>query len=196
MTQRHAPLQLLLTTMLVAACAVAPTGASPTASPTDTAAATPSSTATASAPATSAPATSGAPSPTATVDDYPDGGYGGRTPPPASGDSTVTVITYGEIGRYLAGPTRMALYTFDNDGPGASSCSASCAETWPPLTVPAGEEPVAGPGISGELDVIAREDGSYQVIYNAMPLYYYAGDSAVYDTTGDGVGGVWHLARP
>jgi predicted lipoprotein with Yx(FWY)xxD motif len=29
-----------------------------------------------------------------------------------------------------------------------------------------------------------------------MALYHYSGDTALYDTTGDGTNGVWHLARP
>jgi predicted lipoprotein with Yx(FWY)xxD motif len=108
----------------------------------------------------------------------------------------VSAVTYGEIGAYLAGPTRMALYTFDNDSPGSSSCTGDCAAAWPPLTVAMGETPTAAPGVTGELGTIMRSDGTHQVTYNDAPLYYYVGDTQLYDVTGDNIGGVWHLARP
>ena len=41
-----------------------------------------------------------------------------------------------------------------------------------------------------------REDGSLQLTLDGWPLYRYAGDTAAGDTTGEGVGGVWFVARP
>ncbi|MGH9149067.1 MAG: hypothetical protein ACRD0F_01860, partial [Acidimicrobiales bacterium] len=35
-----------------------------------------------------------------------------------------------------------------------------------------------------------------QVSYNGKPLYRYAGDSAPGQVTGDGIGGLWHVAKP
>ena len=198
--RRSMLLFVTLATMLVA-CSPAGPAASPTAPPTTSPSISP--TASPTAPATASPtATSSAtegvtPRPTPCDPYYGDVCDGtGPTQTPAQGSTTVSTITYGEAGAYLAGPTRLALYTFDNDGPGASSCTGDCAGTWPPLTIAMGETPTAGPGMTGTLGTIQRADGSYQVTYNDMPLYHYAGDVALYDTNGDGVGGVWHLARP
>jgi hypothetical protein len=41
---------------------------------------------------------------------------------------------------------------------------------------------------------ITRADGTVQVTYNHMPLYYFAGDSAAGDTKGQGTLGVWFVA--
>jgi len=43
---------------------------------------------------------------------------------------------------------------------------------------------------------VSRKDGSKQWALNGMPLYYFAADKAAGDVKGDGVGGVWDLARP
>jgi predicted lipoprotein with Yx(FWY)xxD motif len=193
---------VVVVTMLVAACSAAVPGSSPSLVPT--ASPTVSTAPSATVAATGTPATTGSPITGATAqptpcDDYYDvcnGGGPSSTPSPATGDATITIVSYGPTGDYLAGADRLALYIFDDDNPGSSSCTGNCAGTWPPLTVPMGEEPAAGPGMTGTLDTILRGDGSYQVTYNGMPLYYYADDAALYDTNGDNVGGVWHLARP
>lgn len=182
--------------LLVAACAAGAPGASPT----DTAAPpTATSAAVTSPPAASSTQAADATPPATPDDDYLDD-YGPRPTPTATATAaaelTVTAITYGELGPYLAGPTQMALYTFDNDELGSSACSGDCAAAWPPLTVESGTAPAGGPGVTGELGTIERDDGTTQVTYDGAPLYYYAGDEQLYDVNGDGVGGVWHLARP
>jgi predicted lipoprotein with Yx(FWY)xxD motif len=187
----------ILATFIVAACTGGPPGATPTNQP----AGTPTNSATAGASptlaASASPSGSASTRPTP-CDPYYDvcEGTSSPTPPPAQGSFTISAITYGGIGTYLAGPTRLALYTFDNDSAGSSSCTASCAETWPPLTIAMGETPSAPASVPRELGTLERDDGSLQVTYDGKPLYYYSGDGALYDTTGDGVAGVWHLARP
>ena len=42
---------------------------------------------------------------------------------------------------------------------------------------------------------IAR-DGGKQLTYKGMPLYFYKGDLKAGDTKGNGVGGVWFVAKP
>ena len=51
-------------------------------------------------------------------------------------------------------------------------------------------------GANGTLATITRDDGTMQVTYNGMPLYGFAADKAPGDTKGDGVGGVWSVAKP
>jgi predicted lipoprotein with Yx(FWY)xxD motif len=83
----------------------------------------------------------------------------------------------------------MTLYTFDNDTPGVSNCMDGCVGKWPILDASAGGEAEEG------WTIIDRADGAKQWAYDGQPLYLFAGDAAAGDTTGDGVGGVWHIAR-
>jgi hypothetical protein len=54
---------------------------------------------------------------------------------------------------------------------------------------------ITGPtGATGTFATITRSDGIVQVTYNHMPLYYFSGDSAAGDTTGQGKNGVWFVA--
>jgi len=82
-----------------------------------------------------------------------------------------------------------SLYTFDNDTAGTSNCSATCLNNWPALM--ADEGAVAVPPYS----LVARSSGKFQWALNGMPLYFFVGDTKAGDTNGEGVGGIWHLAR-
>ena len=53
----------------------------------------------------------------------------------------------------------------------------------------------AGASADGEFTLVERKDGAMQWAINGMPLYYWAGDANPGDTTGDGVGGVWHVVK-
>ena len=98
---------------------------------------------------------------------------------------------------YLVGPNGMSLYFFANDSAGVSNCSGQCIKNWPALTVPNGQEPTTVETATGAKAVITRaDDGTRQMTYNGLPLYFFAGDKLPGETTGDGVGGVWKLARP
>ena len=93
-------------------------------------------------------------------------------------------------GDVLAGENGMTLYTFKKDTAGVSNCYDQCATNWPPLTAAAGD------AASGDYTVIDRKDGTKQWAKGGMPLYYWVKDTKEGDTTGDGVGGNWDLARP
>jgi predicted lipoprotein with Yx(FWY)xxD motif len=109
--------------------------------------------------------------------------------------ATVSVASTSK-GNALVGPNGRTLYTFDKDTtPGATACtSAGCLGAWPPLV--ATGTPTAGAGASGALTTFVRSDGPTQVSYGGKPLYYYTPDTKAGDVTGDGVGGVWHIATP
>ncbi len=82
----------------------------------------------------------------------------------------------------------MTLYTFDKDTDGVSACYDSCAAKWPPyLTSEATPAQAATKS--------KRKDGSEQWVLNGSPLYTWVGDKQAGETTGDGVGNVWHTAR-
>jgi predicted lipoprotein with Yx(FWY)xxD motif len=116
----------------------------------------------------------------------------------ANSSTTVEAKTAGSAGTVLvAGATGMTVYTFTNDvaNNGKSACSGGCLTKWPALTVPAGTTPSAGAGVSGKLGTITRaDDGTLQVTYNGLPLYYYAGDSVPGDTKGSYPN--WNLIKP
>lgn len=111
--------------------------------------------------------------------------------PTAAAAETVALATDG----YLVGPDGMSLYTFDVDDPGVSNCEAECLANWPALTVVSADDLTVGAGLDDSaFSTISRSDGTLQVAFNDMPLYYFIGDSAPGDTNGDGVNDVWHLA--
>ncbi len=109
---------------------------------------------------------------------------------------TVNIGGNDELGSFLVGPDGMTLYLFTNDAPGASNCYDECAVRWPPLLIPEGQQPTAGEGVTGKLGVIKRQDDTYQVTYNDMPLYYWFRDVVPGDATGQNVGGVWFVVSP
>ena len=84
----------------------------------------------------------------------------------------------------------MSLYTFDKDSKGVSNCNDGCAVKWPPLAAPASAEG------AGQFSVITRADGTNQWAVDGMPLYTWFKDEKSGDMTGDGVKGVWHIAKP
>jgi predicted lipoprotein with Yx(FWY)xxD motif len=92
----------------------------------------------------------------------------------------------------LVGPNKMTLYTFNNDvaASGKSVCNGPCAVNWPPLM--ASDSAKA----SGDYSVITRDDGKKQWAFKGKPLYHWIKDSKPGDTTGDGVNGVWRVAKP
>jgi predicted lipoprotein with Yx(FWY)xxD motif len=92
-----------------------------------------------------------------------------------------------EFGMVLTGPNGMTLYTHAGDSATSSTCDGACATAWPPLTSTG--QPTAGSGVTGKLGTLTRSDGTTQVTYAGMPLYYWQGDTKAGDVTGNGVEG-------
>ena len=90
----------------------------------------------------------------------------------------------------LTGSNGMTLYTFDKDAGGKSMCNGPCATNWPPLNAMDGDR------ASGDHTIIVRDDGKKQWALKGKPLYYWSKDQKPGDRTGDGVNGVWHVAKP
>ncbi len=95
------------------------------------------------------------------------------------------------LGTYVTGPNDMTLYTYGKDEKNESYCTGKCVTVWPPYLV-SGETPSAMPAHMG---TFKRDDGSMQYTWDGKPLYYYSGDKKAGDTIGDGVGGIWHVAK-
>jgi predicted lipoprotein with Yx(FWY)xxD motif len=117
------------------------------------------------------------------------------SPPAASAAAVVKAGTTSK-GPALIDAAGLTLYLFDNDTtPGKSACNGGCAATWAALTTTATSVP-AVTGAAGQFTIITRDDGGKQVAYNGKPLYRFVADKAAGDTGGDGIGGVWHIAKP
>lgn len=110
-----------------------------------------------------------------------------------SGAPTLMVHQDSTLGNILTDSQGMTLYIFKKDKAGESVCEGTCAQKWPPLTVTEGMQPMAAPGIPGKLGEFERKDDTYQVTYDGMPLYRFAGDSKPGETKGQGLGGVWFV---
>ncbi|MBE7528235.1 MAG: hypothetical protein HND44_18065 [Chloroflexi bacterium] len=109
---------------------------------------------------------------------------------------TVAVSSTPELGDFLVAHNGMTLYLFGVDGENESTCYDQCAINWPPLLLEPGELPIAGFGVTGELGITERTDGTLQVTYNGYPLYFWIHDEAPGDTTGQGVNDVWFVVEP
>jgi predicted lipoprotein with Yx(FWY)xxD motif len=88
------------------------------------------------------------------------------------------------------------LYHFLREGKGTIRCTGSCTILWPPLLLPAGGKPVAGPGVDArKLGTIARPDGRLQVTYNGLALYRDFYDKAG-QANGQGQDRLWFAVTP
>ena len=117
--------------------------------------------------------------------------------PATSGQASVKVAmaTKGTVGAVLVSSNGHTLYHLTTDTAGNSTCTGSCAQLWPPMTVASGTMPTAVSGLSGTLGTINRSDGTTQVTYNGEPLYWYSPDTTASDALGQGVGGVWFAVK-
>ena len=101
----------------------------------------------------------------------------------------------GAMGTILvAASNSHTLYTFDSDSPGVSRCTGGCIAIWPAFSIGSGQIPTGGPGVTGALSTITRSDGTLQVTYKGMPLYFFHSDTKPGDTKGNYTG--WSLVKP
>lgn len=101
------------------------------------------------------------------------------------------------LGRYLIAFNGKTLYKYALDKSGTSTCTGACAVNWPPYIVP-DTSALANlqAGITGAVSTITRADGTLQVTYKGMPLYFFVGDTQSGETKGNGVKGVWSVVKP
>lgn len=123
--------------------------------------------------------------------DYP-AAPGEGTPVPTS---SVRAGFTPELGPFLADADGRTVYLFTKDTvAGESACYDDCAAAWPPVS--AGADLVLPPGMLGMLGSLARTDGTSQLTYNDIPLYYFADDDDPGDTYGQDVGDLWYIVTP
>ena len=168
--------------IVLAACSSAASTPSPTAAPP-------------SAPP-SAAAPSAAASPSAEASEAASPGAS------EAAESYEVKVASGSVGgatvSFLTGEDGKTLYEFSKDvaNSGKSACGPGvCLDNWPPFTVDDASQLKADSGVSGKLDVITRDDGSKQVTYNGLPLYYFAGDTGAGTTNGAAIAN-WGVAKP
>jgi predicted lipoprotein with Yx(FWY)xxD motif len=125
-------------------------------------------------------------------------GRGGTTPTASSSGSlikTATATVSGTSETILTNAQGLTLYYRTSDAPPSTVCSGGCAGAWPPLVMSGSGAPTSAASLPGKLTIVADANGN-QVEYNGHPLYTYSGDTGPGQTTGEGVGGVWHACTP
>jgi predicted lipoprotein with Yx(FWY)xxD motif len=87
------------------------------------------------------------------------------------------------------------VYIYKDDTPTSTACTAAwCVQDWPPLLVYG--PPAAVGGISAQLGVLRRPDGTLQLTAAGHPLYRFSGDQRPGDVRGEGIGGDWFAVAP
>ena len=100
-------------------------------------------------------------------------------------------------GRVLFDDRGGALYLFESDAAGKSTCYGECAVEWPPFYARGKLE--AGKGVKAKLlGKTTRSDGRRQVTYAGKPLYYWYADppGKVYCHDVFEFGGDWLAVTP
>ncbi len=107
----------------------------------------------------------------------------------------ITVVKNDKFGQFLADDQGRSLYMFTKDTQNTSNCNGKCEQAWPPLLTVG--QPTLGDGVDqSKVGTTTRKDGSMQVTYNGMPLYYYTPDTKPGDVNGQNVGKVWFIVAP
>ncbi len=107
---------------------------------------------------------------------------------------TIKLAYNPKIGFYLVDREGRTLYFFAKDYDGKSRCYGDCVARWPPFYV---EDINPSPGLDkNDFKVVMRDDGTKQVAYKGWPLYYFFKDDEPGDIYGDGIRGVWFVAKP
>lgn len=115
----------------------------------------------------------------------------------AGGGPASVEVTSMDLGDVLVDADGMTLYMFvpDQEKNGQPTCYDECAQAWPAFEAPA--ELSAGEGLDQSmLGTVERDDGTTQVTYNDLPLYYFSGDQAAGDLEGQGLNDVWWVLSP
>jgi predicted lipoprotein with Yx(FWY)xxD motif len=116
------------------------------------------------------------------------------TPPVVNNNKGIQLATDAKFGSVLTDKDGKTLYFFSSDAAGTPTCINGCETTWP-LYYSADASTDLNLN-KAEVGEVTRADGRKQSTYRGYPLYYFAGDVAKGDTKGDGVGGIWFVAKP
>ena len=111
----------------------------------------------------------------------------------AGRDSLSTATTF--VGTVMtSGGFTLYRYTKDRAEPPTSSCTGTCASTWPPI---GGAAQPTLDGVDATLiGTLVRPDGSKQLTVDGWPVYRYIKDMLPGTVNGQGVDGVWQAVGP
>ncbi|WP_025146395.1 hypothetical protein [Pedobacter jeongneungensis] len=116
------------------------------------------------------------------------------TPPVTNNNKGIQLASDTKFGSVLTDKDGKTLYFFSSDAAGTPTCTGGCETTWP-LYYSADASTDLNLN-KAEVGEVTRADGRKQSTYRGYPLYYFAGDAAKGDIKGDGVGGIWFVAKP
>ena len=108
------------------------------------------------------------------------------------------------LGNYLVDKSNRTLYFFGNDPNGQNNCTGGCQPYWPVFNVDNLTADKLGAGLNlSDFGSITAPGGGKQTTYKGWPLYYFAPlvngsnvPEAAGQTQGDGLFGVWFVAKP
>lgn len=117
---------------------------------------------------------------------------GSATPTATKSVPSVTIGTYKtpEDGTLITGAENRTLYVFKPDEMStsahekSSTCNGACAKVWPPV-LSSGTPAVTGKAKASLIGLTTRSDGTKQVTYNGLPLYYYTADAKAGQSVGN-----------
>ena len=116
---------------------------------------------------------------------------------PADDGEATLLVADSDLGQVLTAANGMTVYLFMPDAQGVPTCTDSCAQAWPPLTVDDAGQLSGGDGVDASLlGTTQHPAAGIQVTYNGWPLYFFGGDSDPGDTNGQGQGDAWYVLDP
>lgn len=122
------------------------------------------------------------------------------TTPTPEAKKEIGLSTSTTLGSYLSDKDGKSLYFFAADAKGQASCTGGCEAVWPPFYVDNLTADKLSTGLTlSDFGTIITASSKKQLTYKGWPLYHYSPANtpeAAGKTTGDGVGGVWFIAKP
>lgn len=119
--------------------------------------------------------------------------------PEAESEIAIQLSSNATLGSFLTDAEGNTLYYFATDVAGTNTCTGGCTTNWPVYNAAGLTEDQVGEGLNFDDFATITTNGVAQTTYKGWPLYYYAPGGvreAAGQTTGEGVGGVWFVAKP
>ena len=120
----------------------------------------------------------------------------------------INLASNSTLGQYLTNKKGLTLYMSANDADGISSCTGACESLWQAFTADLTTAKLDEGLSATDFATITTASGKKQVTYKGWPLYTYSppADNGYGNTInraedpgstkGDGVGGLWFVAKP
>lgn len=119
--------------------------------------------------------------------------------PVVSSSYSIKLANSATLGSYLTDKNGYALYFFSNDANGANNCTGGCISNWSVYFVDSLTQVKLGDGLLLTDFKTITSVNDKQLTYKGWPLYRYAPagvQEPVGMANGNGIGGVWHVAKP